>query len=68
MDVSMGRQVSQAGMQPLLWSELESFGRLRGLRMTRELVQVIRKLEQVLLRFSAEQLKKAIADDERNDR
>lgn len=63
----MGRQASQAGLQPLLWSELEAFGRLRGIKMSRELVRLFRKLEQILLRFSAEQLKKAIRDDERNN-
>ena len=68
MDVSMGRQASQAGLQPLLWSELEAFGRLRGIKMSRELVRLFRKLEQILLRFTAEQLKKAIRDDERNNR
>lgn len=60
MDASAGRQSSQAGLQPLAWVELEAFGRLRGVKMSRELVYLFRRLEQVLLRFSTEQMKKAI--------
>lgn len=62
MDISMGRQISQAGLQPILWSEFEAFGRLRGVPMTPALVFLFRRLEQVLLRFSAEQMKKSLKD------
>ncbi len=68
MDLSMGRQISQAGMQPILWSELEAFGRLRGVEMTPALVFLFRRLESVLLKFSADQMKKSLREpsSERN--
>ena len=61
MDFSMARQASQAGLQPMQWTEFEAFGRMRGLTMSKDLVRIIRKLEQILLKFATEQMKKAMS-------